>query len=263
MFEMCCLASAFCTGISGWSLHKAMKESKFAKALETGVDAPLKDGETTYAAIVCRSLPFSQPTLLPSDQKPVLLGRISIIDSTLNVGAGIGPAFGNNGLGVAMTTTTITSKHTLKFGFPEKARLSSNYGEVVANNPDLAIWDLSDKEVQECGPNQVEGLLRRLGWRANHSAGKYHLTTESFNPNIAVTIFGDVTKKGNFIEINPPQSEIPFVATAREPRQFVGQVHIKAAVFKRTATICALGAVVLGVGAFGMPKKWDINNLFK
>lgn len=264
MIEMCCLASAFCTGISGWSLHKAMKESKFAKALETGVDAPLKDGETTYAAIVCRRFPSSQPTLLPSDEKIVLLGRISIKYSTINFGAGIGPALGNNGIGVAMTATSTTSKHTLKFGFPEKAKLSSNHGEVVvANNPDLAIWDLSAKDEQEYGPNQVTVILRSLGCRVNPGEDPCKITREWFHPNPPVTIFGDVTKMGNFIEINPPKTKMPFVVTSREPRQFVGQVHIKAAVFKRTATICALGAVVLGVGAFGMPKKWDINNLFK
>jgi len=63
---------------AGWSLNKARNEGDFAKALETGVNSTMfkGDAETTYAAIVCRSIGNPQPTLLPSDGKSVLLGAL-------------------------------------------------------------------------------------------------------------------------------------------------------------------------------------------
>ncbi len=261
MIVACYLGSAVFAGAAAWGWKKANTNEKMADQLQSGINnkLPEKDGETTYASIVCRRFRNKELTLLPPDGKQVLLGRITFVDSTENVGIGYGPAFGSSGTSVAVTATTTTSKHKEKFGFPEQAILTSDHGDVVANNPDLAIWDGAEQDTNKCHPDRVAALLRKLGSRANHGAGNYKVRRKWFADG-AVTFFANVTRKRAGFVINSPEGEMPFVVTSKSPTVYVGGVRAKAANFRQGSKVCILASAILGTFALQQNgvviKKW-------
>lgn len=229
--------SALCAYISGCGILKAIDEEKIAKeAEEAAKKFPSKeDGEITYIALRCRNDDSLQTTTLPTDRKSVLIGRIRIKETT-NV-----------------RVLSNDDVRTTVLGFPEKALLTSKVGAIVAYNLDLAEWYDAEKEKNWHSPAEATIPLRNLRQPVNQTAEVYSITREWY-PRGEVTIFADVSKKGDHYEINYPREKRPFIVTKLNPKDFVEQTYDKAKSSKGVGKFFAISAVVLGIGAFAADK---------
>lgn len=227
------IGSALCAYISGCGILEAIDEEKIAKETEEAVKKfpPKEDGEVTYTAITCTNDDSLQQATLPTDGKSVLIGRIRIKETT-NV-----------------RVLSDDDVRTTVLGFPKKALLTSKVGAIVAYNLHIAKWYDAEKEKSWHSPAEATLLLSNLRQPVNQTAEVYSITRQWY-PKGEVTIFADVTKKGDRYEINYPREKRPFIVTKLNPKAFVEQTCDKAKSSKGVGKFFAISAAVLGIGAF-------------
>jgi hypothetical protein len=248
--------SGMLVGAAGVCAAAAVHLEKCAANTEVARNNTLSktDGESIYAAIICSGESIASSGLFPT-ASPVLLGRIRIKEVSSDFALGVGPVTGNRGM--AVTSTIVSHANTIQLGFPERAYFKSDVGPVVANHLDLAEWDGTDIEKDKIfSPTEASPLLRSLGLRVNLSADNYFITKEWFvgAESTTVSIFADLTKRGSVYEIDRPK-QLPFIVTTMSPHAFTERTRAAAINAKAYAKAFALGAAILGSGAYAIDRK--------
>ena len=245
--------AAFFTGAALWSSAKAINQISFTNDLENtaGTLLPHMEGESAMTALECLG---DSLQILPTTDEQVLLGRVSVKETSTNSGSGVVYTYGGGGGSLGFARTSSTHHNKVQFGFPEKMSLESALGPVIAHNLDLATWDGQETKTHHYYPKESAALLRKLGMRCNFCADGYKIRSEWFNDRV-LTIFGQVTRKNGIFEITPPNNNSPFIVTRDKPFVFIEKSSALAARYRGAAMAFALAAGILGYWGFELDKK--------
>lgn len=255
------IGAALLAGAGIWFNVRARTEESFVADLESSANTalPLVDSQSVHAAIECLS---HSTLILPTNNEPVLLGRVSVKETSTSYGEGIAFTYGSSGLSPGVTSTTSIFTNIVQFGFPEKLLLESKTGPVTAKNLDLAIWDGSYLEKDYHKPKDCTPLLRTLGIRSNLSADNYEITTEWFKGK-NLTVFGCVTRTHEGIIIGPSTNNRHFIITQKTPQDFIQRWRASGAKHRGRSYVFALSALILALGTVAFEKQEETKRSLK
>lgn len=209
---------------------------------------PEENGKAAYVALECIGRRADPSSFFPSP-KEIIIRRYKILETSFNLDVGIGMDVTLKG-DPSIVVTPRSNTKIYPIAIPNLLKLSSQFGNVIVQNPDLADWpQTAISEKFKYHPNQAAPLLRSLSIQPNLAADSYHVEVQALEgPNI--TVFAEAIKNGGAYILDRPKDDSPFILTNKNPQNFANAFLVEAKVKKRTAKLFGLSGIMVGIGTF-------------